>query len=198
MDINLFRKALASKQKLLQEGDPAAAIKLKHGHVIIVSVGDIINIITDSGRHYDNVVVTRVLADHKTGTGGNVGFRQGSADMDISGNQINHLQIVKYRVGPLKEGVARKDHAAADWHTLKTHGSGVMVFAGSEWIGAIDHIPGSTVVPLSSPQYVAKLNAGYRDSRLKIHRPVERTIGTFNSQEAALAALKQAVAALSK
>lgn len=98
----------------------------------------------------------------------------------------------------LAEGVARKAHADTDWHLLKTHGSSKMVFAGSEWVGAIDFVPGSDIVPNSAPQYIAKLNAQYRDSRLKIHRPVERTIGSFKSEEAALAALKQAIASLRK
>ena len=108
------------------------------------------------------------------------------------------LKSLASKQGLLKEGVARKEHAGGDWHLLKTHGNSKMVFASNEWVGTIDFVSGSNVVPGAQSQYVAKINGQYKDSRLKISRPVERTVGSFKSEEAAVAALKQAIENLRK
>jgi len=81
---------------------------------------------------------------------------------------------------------------------LKTHGNAKMVFAGTEWVGAIDHIPGAPEIPNNKDQYIASYNGQYRDSRLKMQRPTSRRIGSFDSEEKALAAIKAAIQNLRK
>ena len=99
---------------------------------------------------------------------------------------------------PLQEGAARKEHSTMDLRLLKTHGTAKMVFAGTEWVASIDHIPGVAGMPNAQDQYIASYNAQYRDSRLKIHRPTSRHIGIFDTEEKALSAIKTAIQNLRK
>jgi hypothetical protein len=98
----------------------------------------------------------------------------------------------------LQEGAARKEHSTMEFRLLKTHGNAKMVFAGNEWVATIDHIPGVPEMPQNKDQYIASYNGQYRDSRLKIHRPTSRRIGSFDSEEKALSAIKAAIQNLRK
>ena len=140
-----------------------------------------------------------------------------SAKLDLQAMKPNHLNqvIAQPRVNPLmkqvarnrlkdphkdwvvlpdyvSEGVARKDHADGEFHTLKAPNNRTLVFVNSEMVGHVDLMLGTPdVIKNSKDQYVTYLNASYRDSRLKIRRPVFRRIGTFDTLDAALAGLKK-------
>lgn len=99
----------------------------------------------------------------------------------------------------LQEGIARRDQSLQNLHTLNTAGNRKLVFAGSEMVGHIDfHAATPNVLPNSRDQHIAYINGSYRDSRLKIHRPVFRSIGSFSSHTAALEGIKAALQNLRK
>ena len=64
----------------------------------------------------------------------------------------------------LQEGIARKDHATQPLHTLNTVNNRTLVFSGHEMVGHIDFHKGTPeIIPNSVDQYVAYINAAYRD-----------------------------------
>lgn len=99
----------------------------------------------------------------------------------------------------LQEGVARKDHADGTFHTLNSAGGRKLVLSGNEMVGHVDfHVGVPEVIPNDKDRYIAYLNAHYRDSRLKIRRPISRMLGEFSSLDAAIAAIKTAIQNLRK
>lgn len=99
----------------------------------------------------------------------------------------------------LQEGIARKDQAEGNFHTLNSAGGRKLVLSGNEMVGHVDfHVGVPEVIPGDKDRYIAYLNAHYRDSRLKIRRPVSRMLGEFSSLDAALSAIKAAIQNLRK
>lgn len=99
----------------------------------------------------------------------------------------------------LEEGIARKDHADHDFRILNSAGNRKLVLAGNEMVGHVDfHVGVPEVIPGSRDRYIAYVNGGYRDSRLKIQRPVSRMIGEFSSLDAAIEGIKAAIQKLRK
>lgn len=95
--------------------------------------------------------------------------------------------------------VARQDHSTQPLHTIKSAGNRQMVFAGSEWVGHIDfHVGTPDLIPNSRDRYIAYIKTNYRDSRLKINRPVSRAVGEYSSTQAALDGIQAALANLRK
>lgn len=99
----------------------------------------------------------------------------------------------------LHEGVARKEHSTGTFHTIKAPGNRTLVFSDNELVGHIDfHEATPHVLPNSIDQHLVYVNGSYRDSRLKLQRPVFRKVGAFSSHSAALDALRAALANLRK
>lgn len=99
----------------------------------------------------------------------------------------------------ITEGVATKRHAEGNFHTLKAPGNRTLVFSDTEMVGHVDFVPGTPeVLEGSRDRYITYINGSYRDSRLKLNRPVFRKVGEFSSQGEALAALQSAIADLRK
>lgn len=99
----------------------------------------------------------------------------------------------------LQEGVARREHAEGNFHTIKAPNNRTLVFSNNEMVAHVDYIPGATsVVPGDTDKFLLYVNGSYRDSRLKLHRPVFRRAGEFSSIDAALKALKNTLSGLRK
>lgn len=99
----------------------------------------------------------------------------------------------------LEEGLARREHADNTLHTLKAPNNRTLVFSGNEMVGHIDLLLGTPdIIKNSSDVYVAYINGSYRDSKLKINRPVFRKLGEFSNLEQAMAHLKDSIAKLRK
>lgn len=94
---------------------------------------------------------------------------------------------------------ARKDHADGEFHTLNGANGRKLVLIGNEMVGHIDfHVGVPDIIPGDKDRYIAHLATSYRDSRLKINRPIFRRVGEFNSLEDALRGLKDSIKNLKK
>jgi hypothetical protein len=99
----------------------------------------------------------------------------------------------------IQEGAARKDHADQPFRTLNSAGNRKLVLAGNEMVGHIDFHEGMPdIIPNSKDRYIAYINSSYRDSRLKMRRPISRTVGEFSTFDAAMKALQNAIQNLRK
>ena len=111
MDMNLFRKHLASKQALT-EGLTRYATKYpgftvtlpptKSGTILIkgnkkvdLAAGDVVDIKTTDGRVHKNVTLTDVIDDKYAPLGGKVRFKLHGGDYGMSANGIASIEKVK-------------------------------------------------------------------------------------------------------
>jgi len=89
---------------------------------------------------------------------------------------------------------ARKEHADGEFHMLNSANNRKLVLIGNEMVGHIDfHVGTPDIIAGDKDRYIAHLATSYRDSRLKINRPIARRVGEFDSLEGALKGLKDSI-----